>query len=284
MSAGGDEWPIGGYAIDLENRDELLATQTEATYRSLGDIPAEVDPRKHPLWSQGWMKVFNQGSVGSCQGCALVGCMEYCYGLFGPQVAQLSCMYAYLTSQMASGIRGDSGSTLNGGTKAAKDGICSEEVGPYPGRYPGHGWVTSAMREDAKNYRMNSHSVMRSADEIKAFIGSGIGIVQIGIGWAGMNPDANGCIRSYGSGGGGGHSVVLAGYGPDSTVGSQSSAGYWILLQNSWGTRWGQGGFCWVDPRAVNQMISRGGTFIGRSDMVTPGPRDIDWTKERIFV
>jgi len=99
-----------------------------------------------------------------------------------------------------------------------------------------------------------------------------------------MNPDANGCIRSYGSGGGGGHSVVLTGYATDSVVGSQSSAGYWILLQNSWGTRWGQGGFCWVDSRAVNQMISRGGTFIGRSDMVTPGPRDIDWTKESVFV
>ena len=146
-------------------------------------------------------------------------------------------MFAYLESQKFDNIRSDSGSTLSGGTRAVKQsGICRESIALYPNRYTGHSWVTQTMREDAAKYKLLSHTNMSSVDQIKSFIGSGIGVVQIGISWNGsMSPSSNGVISNFSAGGGGGHSVGIVGYVPDSDVGARSSAGYWFLLKNSWG-------------------------------------------------
>jgi C1A family cysteine protease len=275
---------VGFYRQDLEDRDFLSATQTDARYLSFGDLPERIDPRNHPLGQEGWLQVENQGQIGSCQGASLSENIEYCYTVATNKVLQFSKMFAYLESQRFDNIRSDSGSTLSGGTKAVKQsGICRQEIAPYPSRYPGHSWITQEMREDASKYKLLSHTEMTSVEQIKAFIGSGIGIVQIGISWNNsMTPSSNGTITSFSGGGGGGHAVVFAGYLPDSDVGARSSAGYWLLLKNSWGTRWGVRGYCYVDPRAVEQMLRHQFTvMIGRSEMTHPEPRPVpvDFTK-----
>lgn len=277
--------PVGGYRIELEDREGIAASSTDCLFATFGDVPLRVDPRKSPLAEKGWLKVENQGQIGSCQGQSLTECAEFCWATAtGGNVIQLSRMYAYLRSQQFDDIRGDSGSTLSGGTKTAKEGICLEAIGPYTSSYPGWNWITQAMTENAKNYKLKTHSVIRSADEVRQYIGSGIGIVQIGIAWnSTMTPDSRGCIRRW-SPGGGGHAIVLCGYLPDSDVGAQSSKGWWALLKNSWGSRWGVGGYAYVDPNAINQMLSHQWTvMIGRSDMEVPGPRNIDWVKESVF-
>ena len=226
----------------------------------------------------------NNMYISNCQGQALTECIEYCYTVATNKVLQFSRMFAYLESQKFDNIRSDSGSTLSGGTRAVKQsGICRESIALYPNRYPGHSWVTQTMREDAAKYKLLSHTNMSSVDQIKSFIGSGIGVVQIGISWNGsMSPSSNGVISNFSAGGGGGHSVGIVGYVPDSDVGARSSAGYWFLLKNSWGTRWGVKGFAYVDPRAVEQMLRHQWTvMIGRSEMVHPEPRPVpvDFTK-----
>lgn len=274
-----------GYAINLEDFDFLKATSTTASMLMMGDLPDRVDPRQHPLYKDNWLKVEDQGQQGSCQGQALTECGEFCYTIGTGRVIQLSRQYAYIKSQMFDNIRGDRGSTLSGGTKCIKEGICLESVGPYAGNtYPGWNWITQEMKEDAVNYILKTHTVMKSEEDIKRFIGSGIGIVQIGIAWGReMSPDRSGCIRSFSGSGGGGHSVVFCGYVPDSVVGQSSSKGYWYLLKNSWSKRWGLEGFAYVDPRAVESMLRHRFTvMIGRSDMNLPKPRelDVDFTKE----
>jgi hypothetical protein len=274
---------VGGYAIEQEDRAYLLESSTPAHVMSFGDLPERVDPRKHKLAAEGWLRVENQGQIGSCQGASLTECPEYCWTVATGEVIQLSKMFAYLVSQMYDRITSDRGSTLSGGTKCVtNDGICPDAIAPYPSRYPGHRWVTQAMRDAAKPYTMKTHTTMRSADEIKRYIGSGIGIVQIGISWGrAMTPDARGCIRSFAPGGGG-HAVTFTGYVPDSDIGQRSTKGYWLLLKNSWGTRWGDKGFAYVDPQAVDQMLRHQWTvMIGRSDMQTPDPRPLphDFTK-----
>jgi hypothetical protein len=281
-------YPVGGYRIELEDRESLFASDVRPHMLPVGDLPERVDPRSVPWYRDGWMMTENQGSIGSCAGNALTTCMEYCYGVeTNGKVVQLSRMMAYLTSQMEDNIRGDSGSTLSGNTRAGMKGICREEIAPYPSRYPGWGWVTSEMREDGKNYQIQSHSVMKSSDDCKKYIGSGIGIVQIGISWNNsMTPDSNGCIKRWSSGGGGGHSVCLAGYVPDSDVGQRSSSGYWILLVNSWGRAWGKNGWAYVDPPVVDAMCRHSwSVLLGRSDMNAPSPRPlpVDFTKESLL-
>ena len=267
-----------GYAIELEKRDELLATSTDVPLFASSSLPERVDPRKSELASKGLLQVEDQMQQGSCQGQSLTECLEYCYAIATGAVEQFSRQYAYLLSQKFDGINGDRGSTLSGGTKAATQGICRESVGPYAGnRYPGLGWMTQSMHDDAKNFKLKSHTALRSVEAVKNYIGSGAGIVQIGISWGNeMTPDANGCIRRFTGAGGGGHAVVLCGYLPDSEVGQRSSAGYWFLLKNSWSKRWGKQGYAYIDPAAVASMLQhRFSVFVGRSDMVTPNIRKL---------
>jgi hypothetical protein len=57
--------------------------------------------------------------------------------------------------------------------------------------YPGWGYITDAMKAEAKQFQLKSHTAIKSAEDMRAYIGSGIGIVQIGISWNGsMTPDS----------------------------------------------------------------------------------------------
>lgn len=280
---------VGGYRIDLEDRGFLSKTATPVK-RMLGDgdLPERVDPRRSALAESGLLQTEDQLQIGSCQGQSLTENAELCYAIKTGRVIQFSRMFAYIASQMKDGIRTDSGSTLSGGTKAAKDdGFCPEEFGPYPQRYPGWGWLTQSMREKAKPYLLQSHTEIKQEPEVKGYIGSGIGGVQIGISWGNeMTPDANGCIRSFTGRGGGGHAVFLGGYVPDADVGQRSSKGYWYLLKNSWGLRWGVKGWAYVDPAAIAAMLRHNFTvFYGRSDMSVPDVRTVphDFTKGRVI-
>jgi hypothetical protein len=276
-----------GYPIELEDRDALRSSATEAVLLMLGDLPERMDPRSSALGSQGFLQVEDQQQQGSCQGQSLSCCGEFAHAFATGEVIQISRQYAYIASQMENNIRSDSGSTLEGGTRAFKKGFPIESVAPYAGnRYPGWGYITQAMRDKAI-YKLNSHTEMKSAEQIKKFIGSGVGIVQLGITWGNeMTPDSQGCIRSFSGRGGGGHAIVFAGYVPDSDVGVKSSAGWWLLLKNSWSKRWGKSGYAYVDPRACDQMIAhRWTSMYGRSDMDSPRPRPIkfDFTKQSIL-
>lgn len=279
---------VGGYAIEFEDRSRLRETSTPAELLLQGDLPKSVDPRKSQLWKDGWLQVEDQSTIGSCQGNALTENLEYCYPIAtGGLIKQFSRMYAYIRSQQMSNIRGDSGSTLEGGTKAAFEGICTEATAPYPRGYPGWSYITQPMKDEAVHYRLESHTEITSADHLQQYLGSGIGAIQIGIMWGNeMNPDSYGCIRSFNGRSGGGHSVAFVGYLTDTEVGQKSSRGWWGLLKNSWGTRWGKLGFAYVDPNAIDGMIRhQWSSFYGRSDMKTPTPRPlpVDFIKESLL-
>lgn len=268
-----------GYRIGEENWEYLNDISVRPQLYTMRDMPDRVDPRKHDLFREGWLRTENQGSIGSCQGASLTECLEYCYTVATNKVEQFSKMFAYLTSQMENNIRSDSGSTLSGGTRAISNkGCCRDSVGHYPARYPGWNWITEPMKEDAQKYKLKSATVMKSADQIRDYIGSGIGIVQIGIAWGpAMTPNSRDySIKSF-SPGRGGHAVTFCGYVPDSDINVRSTKGYWLIMKNSWGTRWGNKGFAYVDPRAVDQMMGHRFTvMLGRSDLETPEPRKID--------
>jgi C1A family cysteine protease len=243
---------------------------------AVGDMPERVDPRQSDLYKSGWLKVENQGAIGSCQGASLTNCMEFCYGISTGKFLELSKMHAYLKSQRFDGIVGDRGSTLSGGTKAARAGVCREAIAPYPRAYPGASWVTPAMEEDGKNYILRSHTNINNSLEAKEFIASGKGLVQAGTMWGNeMTPDSRGVIKSFSGRSGGGHAWVLLGYVPDEDVGSSHRDGYYFVLRNTWGN-WGDKGDAYVPPSVLDQMIRHNfSVFIGRSDMETPDVRNI---------
>lgn len=284
ITPGNENVFFSGYAIDKEDRESIFREGIPAEYLTMRELPVRVDPRQTELYKSGnWLPTEDQLSIGACQGNALTENFEFCHAIVTGKVKAYSRMYAYIGSQMEDGIRTDSGSTLSGGTRLAKKGCASEAKAPYPNRYPGWGYLTEEMRRDAVD-KLNSATPIRKAEEMKRYLGSGIGIVQIGMSWGrSNNPDAKGCITSF-SPGRGGHSVVYCGYVPDEDVGvSSGSFGYWFIKKNSWGNRWGIRGIAYVRPDVVDAQIRhQWSVFLGRSDLATPTPRIIhtDFTKD----
>lgn len=254
----------GFWLGDEENRAALEATASPMP-ELLYSAPEEVDPRKL-FPAHRWVE--NQASQGSCAGHANTTILEYCLGVATQaEPVHLSRQYSYIVAQKKSGISGDRGSTIHGNVQTAVDGIPREEFWPYTGRYhtsPPAGW--EPCQNDAKNYRLAKHAVLRSYQDIKDWIASGTGGVNIGIRW-GVR-DAAVC-ESY-SNSGGGHAVALIGY----TTRKDSQGRNYILLLNSWGLNWGNGGFCEVAPKAIEQMLQSSYTvMIGMTDMQNIEPR-----------
>lgn len=266
------EGQTGFWLGDEEDRDGLLATSSPIP-EMLFSAPEEVDPRKL-FPSHRWVE--NQGSQGSCAGHANTTILEYCLGIASQaEPVHLSRQYSYICAQQKSRITGDRGSTIDGNVRTAAEGICEETYWPYTGRYvtsPPGGW--EPCRENAKKYRLAKHSVLRTYDDVFAWIASGTGAVNIGISWG--VPDSPVC-ESYRRVGGG-HAVALIGY----TKRKDSQGRNYILLLNSWGAGWGNGGWCEVAPKAIEQMFDSSYTvMIGMTDMVDIKPREInihlDW-------
>lgn len=279
-----------GYAIEQENQDYLRSQQVDAVMLMLGELPVRVDPRLSPLYAKGWLQTEDQHQQGSCEGNSLTENLEYCYPLAtGGQVIQFSRQYAYIRSQMFSGqggIRGDHGATLEGGTKAAKEGICTEAVGPYMGdNYPGWEYITPERKANASQYRLESITEIKSAEHYKQYLGSGVGCVQIGMNWNNyLQQTEDGFILDFKpTRFDGGHAIGLIGYITDEDAGRKSSAGWWALLKNSHSLRYAKKGWAYVDPRALDKMIAHPNTSCyGRSDLKVPSyrPLPVDWTKE----
>jgi len=270
-----------GYAFEQEDREWLRSTACSTVkLLSTGDIPEWMDPRKSELASQGWLQVEDQANQGSCQGQALTENAEFCYCIATGKVIQLSRQYAYIGSQIEDRINGDEGSTLSGGTRLALKGIPTEKVAPYSRSYPGHGYITQPMRDDATKYKLKTHIDITSAAHAKQFLGSGIGIIQIGIKWWDylQNPPA-GIITRFTppARGFGGHAVVIPGYVTKTSSGQPSPEGYYFLLKNSHSKRYADNGYAYVLPSALDQMIrdKSFSVFLGRSDMETPEPRNL---------
>ena len=277
-----DEFQFTGYPIEDEDREGLIASSVQPDMAMMGEMPERVDPRKHSKASLGFLRVENQGSIGSCQGNALTEAAEYAYMIATGRVIQFSRMFAYIASQICDRINGDKGSTLSGGSRAASQiGFVTEELAPYPRSYPGHGFVTASLREEAAKMKLQSHTTLKTVRDTQEYIGGGLGIVNIGIAWnSSCTPDRQGIIRNWNPNlRGGGHAVALAGYLPGSDIGISEGV---FLLKNSWSERWGIRGYAFLPFSQASKMFQHRFTvFVGRSSMAVPTPRPIpvDFTK-----
>lgn len=260
--------PFYGYRYDRENLKNLEAMAIPMPAMTFA-APDEIDPRP-------WHRIENQKSMGSCQGHALSSVTEFAYHIETGEVIQFSPMWCYIMTQKIDGLLGrDQGSTINGGMQCAKKyGVCRVETFPYPNPVKYSTKIPPEAALEAIKYKIRSHVMCKSYDDILQFIGAGLGGVEIGISWnKSCTPDSNGVIKSY-KDGGGGHAVCFLGYKKNGN----------LYLANSWDENWGDDGYAEVTPDAVNQMAKgRWTVMIGLSDMTTPEPRKIDWKKDSVF-
>lgn len=264
-----------GYDPELEDLQSLADNHREFRYAVDGmfSAPEEIDPRK-------WHRIENQSSMGSCQGHALSSVGEMAFIIAIGEVIQFSPMWCYLNTQKIDGLLGsDRGSTISGGAKCAKTvGFVPEEMFPYPRPARYHSNIPDELYPEAAKFRIQSHSILTSYEDVFQYLASGQGGVEIGISW-GLQPNREGVVERFNSGGGG-HAVSFLGY----STRKDSQGRNYLWLANSWDTSWGRGGWAEVSPRAVDEMSRHRYTvMIGMSDLTTPEPRPVDWIGDSIF-
>lgn len=273
-------YPLG-WAEQYEDRDGLAAESfVLAPPPPVFAAPEFLDPREY-------LRVEDQGRIGSCSGNARTTVEELVAFYLDQQRHEFSRMGAYLAGQKLDGLLGrDVGSTISGQARAAKQfGTAPEDVFPYPSSYtsriPDAYWGAAAIRQTRSTTKLSSYR------EVFDFLARGIGGVVIGIPWlaslanaqSGLIEDATG--QNYG-----GHALALIGYRPASHGGRSDREGRaYILMQNSHSERWGNRGRALVAPHLFDRWGRDGySEMIGFSDMEDPNDGEFVsrwWTGDR---
>src|SRR5690606_25614941 len=124
-------------------------------------------------------------------------------------------------------------------------------------------------------FRIKSHSVLKTYEQVFDYLAAGVGAVEIGISWGVANTPV---VESY-KASGGGHAVAFLGYSKRKDKDGRN----YLWLLNSWGESWGNKGWAEVSPAVVDAMGRAPYTgMIGMSDLEGEGvvPRPVDWSKD----
>lgn len=238
-----------GYIYGNEADQVAFAAASEPTLLTSITLPEEVDPTI-------WHLIEDQLRQGSCQGNMLTtileGCMYYDTGNNEPNF-QLSRNAAYRFSQEEDGIRGDQGSTLEGGIAAARKGLPLAKYFPYTETYSSRIPEAARKNRDYKLVTANKlpknnqpHEVAHNA------LGSRLYLIGLGMKWTNEMDSQSVIMRYTGRGAGGGHAVAIVGY-------KFIDGELYFWLANSWGTRfWGQKGYKLVHYKAFDQIMAHG--------------------------
>lgn len=218
-----------GWTRDLpDHRDRRFGL----TY--LADRPATVDLR--PLCCP----VYDQGALGSCTAHAIAAALRFLRKKQGLPDLPPSRLFVYFWERMLEGtVESDAGATIRDGIKVvAAYGIADEAAWPYdPARFkddPPQACYASADKTHALRYERLS-----DLDEIRQSLALGYPVAFGFTVYEGFESDAVAASGIAAMPGPdekpkGGHAVLAVGY--DDAAGR-------LIVQNSWGTDWGQRGF-----------------------------------------
>lgn len=243
---------VGGWAWQLERHDRLAMSQASPIeyIKDWDAILASEGTNK-----EAWMPIEDQGNQGSCRGHSLSTAIEDCIVASGGPHVQLSRACGYYETQRIDGIRGDNGSTIEGGCRLAEEvGICLEKDWPYPQRYSPQ---RPAGYDRVKKYGTAGHLVMRSAKECLLHVAN-VGPLDFGILWTNsLDSQAarDGIVRSYSPRPSvGGHALAAPCYRLGDWQGKPLPEPG-IVIFNSWSPRWGNKGRVIALLSAVDAMI-----------------------------
>jgi C1A family cysteine protease len=231
-----------GWLPDLpDHRDLLLAAPVML-------VPPRVDLRDH------CPPVYDQGKLGSCTANAIGAAIQYdeMYKQ-GLSSVMPSRLFIYYNERVIEGtVSTDSGAMIRDGIKTVnQSGVCSESDWPYyPAAYaqqPPPRCYSDAAKTKATLYQR----VIRDLDHMRSCLAGGYPFVfgfsvyasfeSTAVALSGWVP-----MPTHGESLLGGHAVLAVGY---------DDALHRFIVRNSWGTTWGDNGYCTM-PYAY--LTSRG--------------------------
>lgn len=216
-----------------DHRDKIM--QFAGGKTSLLDLPVRVDLREF------CSVVENQYQVGSCTANSVVGALEFLDKRDGSDdVEDLSRLFVYYNTRvMENTVEIDQGATLRNTIKALVDiGTCREDMWPYiPERFSTK--PTDECYEYAKKHVVTEYQRILSFQDMVRCLASGLPFVfgfQVYSEFEGATVAKTGVLNLPGPTEvcHGGHAVMAVGY--DMELGH-------VLVRNSWGENWGQGGY-----------------------------------------
>lgn len=226
-----------GWRPDLPDfRDHRV--KAGSAFLTAVDLPSSVDLRAQ------CSAVEDQGQIGSCTGNAIVGALEVLENKAGGEFIDLSRLFVYWNERNLEGTTDqDAGAFIRDGIKVvASFGACAETLWPYDearwGERPSHQAFVEATKHRVTEYAR----VEQSGAQIRSVLASGFPIVfgmtvydsfmADDVAASGVVPMPTATESCQG-----GHAVLAVGYDDAKDA---------ILVRNSWGAGWGQGGYFWL--------------------------------------
>ncbi|MFO0660078.1 MAG: C1 family peptidase, partial [Polyangiaceae bacterium] len=216
-------------------------TKTFASARpSEKALPKKVDLRQHMT------AVENQGQTNSCAANAVAGAYEYLVKQhLSDEAYDVSRMFIYYNGRAVDGIENeDGGSIISSLIQSLKQhGACSEETWPFdPAKV--NDKPSDDAYDEAKGFLIEDTALVpTNIDAWKGAIAEGYPIIfgiklfesfdkQRKPGLVPMPSNAETSRKSHG-----GHAMLAVGYSDTDRV---------FIVRNSWGTDWGEKGYCYI--------------------------------------
>lgn len=232
-----------GWTPDLPDHRDLRFAPARTRRNTLPKLPTSVDLRTTGFEPP----IYDQSALGSCTANGVGDIFEYTQRRLGYADYMPSRLFIYYEERRIINTLGqDSGAFIRDGLRVVNRlGAPHESIWPY-----NIGAFTSpppqAAYDDGLNHQATAYMSVDNKREydVKAALAQGLP-VTFGFSvfaWF-ESPDAQGfCRPVVGQGILGGHCVVLVGYFKQKNT-------WWGIVRNSWGTGWGQSGYCYMPLR-----------------------------------
>lgn len=196
----------------------------------------------------------NQGDLGSCTACSLVGNLEFLKKRKLKKCINFSRLFLYYNERVIRNtVKEDSGASLRDGIKSlVKAGDCTENLWPYNiGRFRVK--PDSRAYKNALNYQIKSYYRLNTPAEMKHTLSSGFPFVfgfavyesfeSDDVARTGIVPMPEDDERMLG-----GHAVMAVGFDDDKQQ---------FIIRNSWGESWGDKGYFYLPYKYLsNRSLS----------------------------
>ena len=204
--------------------------------------------------------VGDQGQTGRCSAFAWTHAAEMSRNILNEESPRLSPNFTMLEFQRMQGDARDyeyayegGDGTVSGpdpGQVLVENGTCRQDL--WPDDRPGPVAPERQLETDAQRYRLEAVPLPIAIDDVKKVLSAGCPVhvsMNTGAAFSGVGRDGVFNAAEAASGRHGRHAMLIVGY-----------VGNFFTLKNSWGTDWGDQGFCYI-PK--NVLVASDPDFVG---------------------